>query len=124
MDTAFKALEQVLQDEKNRKKMETAMAEIAQSDAITRPDDAFVEAARRVFGIEINLADLAKARASEEELDPEELKSVSGGETAVQCEKDYACYIAYRHGDKEDKTEACWWNYVCFGIYYCNKASN
>ncbi len=51
------------------------------------------------------LADIAKARASEEEPDPEELESVSGGETAVQCEKHYACYLIYRHGDKEDKSE-------------------
>ena len=57
--------------------------------------EAVVQAIRDVLGMDITLADLEKAAAAEEELDPEELEQVAGGESDEWCWKDYRCCYIY-----------------------------
>ena len=124
MNTILKTFEMKLQEDSVRADFEKELERLEKSGEAATPDEAVVKAAKTVMGLDINLTELEKERAAVETVDPEELALVSGGEHCNRCLKDYTCHIAWEHPDETDRTDACWWNYVCYGIYKCTKASN
>lgn len=74
------------------------------------PDSGLVTKAANELGYDFTAAEMDKATAGLQELDPDELEGVAGG----WCWGDYGCYTAYHHNGKDT---ACVYDYSCMGAY-------
>jgi len=82
--------------------------------------------AAKALGFDITMADLDKAKAEAQNLDPEELDAVAGGGNdgdfapakeryETVCALDYSCHdiFLHNHKHKQGDKEPCWHDYLC-----------
>ena len=109
-----KKLENALQEDKELvAKYEAELRRIAKEKDAANGGEALVKAAKAV-GFEITVADLEKASAETQELDPEEIESSAGGSW---CFASYDCYTAWHHDGPEEKGTDCLYNYDCIAYW-------
>ena len=82
----------------------------AESDA-----DAVVKAAEEL-GYSVSASELERLMAQKEEMDADELESVTGGEDL--CLKDYACMVTF----ETDTKDSDGYDYLCVASWHCNTA--
>ena len=109
----LKKLEIALKENKElAAKFEAEILRIAKEKDAANDGEAVVKAAKAV-GFDISIADLEKAQAETQELDPEEIESSAGG----WCWADYDCYTAFFHDTPNEEGNACWWDYDCKTVH-------
>ena len=74
--------------------------------------------AARALGYDFTVADIEKAGAEAQELDPDEMETAAGGVCAV----DYDCYTAWNHDTPNQQGTACFGDYECITVYHDSKA--
>ena len=107
-------------DPEFRQKLQEEMKRIADTEEAASDREIFIKAIKNVLGMDITMADLAKAQAEVEELDPEELDKVTGGSDDGKddwCVYSYYCFTAWKHKKQDphniDTEVACWQEYCC-----------
>lgn len=130
MNDHLKKLEAALRENRElAEKFEAELKRINEEKLAANEREAFAKAAN-TLGFELTAADLEKAAAAAQQLDPEELDKVSGGGGEAPdddwCLFDYSCYTAYHHPKhKEGDLEPCWSDYGCITVkHHCNYESN
>ena len=101
---------QELVDQYNQILLRIITEKSADSDA-----EAAVKAAEEL-GYSVTAAELERAMAMGEELDVDEMESVTGGED--MCLKDYACIITY----ETDTKDSDGYDFLCAASWHCNTA--
>ena len=86
-------------NEKLQKKLFEELAKIAKEKSAESDAEAMAKAAH-ALGYDFTVADMEKANAETQELDPEEMEQAAGG----WCFADYDCYTAWNH----DSTPRKW----------------
>ena len=76
--------------------------------------EAIVKAAN-ALGFDFTLADMEKAQAETQEIDPDELGQTAGGSF---CMVNFACFTAMRHDTPDTPANACAKDYMCITIYH------
>ena len=89
---------------------------IAEEKSACSDAEAFVRAAN-TLGFDFTLADVERAQAEIQELDPDELEQATGG-TDSWCVFDFACFTALRHDTPDQPPYACAKEYICITIYH------
>ena len=109
-----KKLEKALKDDKElAAKFEAELRRIAQEKDAANDGEAIVKAAKAV-GFGISMADLEKAHAETQELDPEELGNSAGG----WCFANHDCYTAWYHDGPDKEGTDCFADYDCYTIVH------
>ena len=91
--------------------MKIAKDKSAESDA-----EAMAKAAH-ALGYDFTVADMEKANAETQELNPEEMEQAAGG----WCFADYDCYTAWNHDSPDQPGSACLKDYDCVSAYHNSK---
>ena len=108
-----KKLENALNEDKElAAKFEAELQRITKEKDAANDGEAFVKAAKAV-GFDISMADLEKAHAETQEMDPEELGNSAGG----LCIFDYDCYTAFFHDTPDESGTACWSDHDCAALF-------
>ena len=89
---------------------------IAEEKSADSDAQAIVQAAK-TLGFDFTIADVEKAQAEIQELDPKELDQAAGGEDSW-CMFDFACFTAVRHDTPDKPPYACFKDYACVTIYH------
>ena len=94
----LKKIEEALRgDRALAEKFKVELKRLIEEKSVANKDEALVKAAQEV-GFEVSLADLDKAKAAVQELDPEEMSKVAGGEDDkpfAPAEEVGNCFINY-----------------------------
>ncbi len=91
------------------------------ADEKSAPNDAEAMAkAARALGYDFTVADMEKANAEIQELDPEEMEQAAGG----WCFADYDCYTAWNHDTPDQQGSACFSDYECITLYHDSKVDD
>ena len=99
--------------EELRKKFEAEFKRIAEEKSAESDAEAIAKAAQ-ALGYDTTVADIEKAQAEIQELDPEEMGKAAGGWTEGSwCFADYACYTAWNHDSPDEEGFACFTNHNC-----------
>ncbi len=110
-----------------RKKLEEALKRIAEEGQVKSDGEAMVQAAREL-GYEITIAALEQSKAAAEELDPEELQQVAGGDDSQEehlkkleewCMVDYGCEYDYRKASDDNDGH----DWLCLAVWHCFTAA-
>ena len=96
-----------------------------QADAKTLNDiEAYVKAAK-ALGVDLSLAEVEKASAETQELDPEEMGKAAGGvdgdgkqDDVGWCISLYACFTIHHHDTPDREGYPCFADYDCITIYH------
>ncbi len=99
--------------EELKKKLAEELARIAGEKSANNDAEALVKAARSL-GFEFTVADMEKAHAEAQELDPEEMAKAAGG----WCVADYDCCTAWNHDAPEQPGTSCFADYDCITAYH------
>ena len=100
-------------NEKLQKKLFEELAKIAKEKSVESDAEAMAKAAQ-TLGYDFTVADMEKAQAEIQELDPEEMGKAAGGWTEGSwCFADYACYTAWNHDSPDEEGFACFTNHNC-----------
>ena len=100
-------------NEKLQKKLFEELAKIAKEKSAESDAEAMAKAAQ-ALGYDFTVADMEKAQAEIQELDPEEMGKAAGGWTEGSwCFADYACYTAWNHDSPDEEGFACFTNHNC-----------
>ena len=89
---------------------------IADEKSALNDAEAMVKAAQ-ALGYDFTVADMEKANAETQELDPEEMEQAAGG----WCFADYDCYSAWNHDTPDQQGSACFSDYECITLYHESK---
>ena len=73
--------------------------------------------AAQALGYDFTVADMEKANAETQELDPEEMEQAAGG----WCFADYDCYTAWNHDSPDQPGSACFSDYDCITLFHDSK---
>ena len=107
--------------EELRKKFEAEFKRIAEEKSAESDAEAIAKAAQ-ALGYDFTVADMEKAQAEIQELDPEEMGKAAGGWTEGSwCFADYACYTAWNHDSPDQPGSACLKDYDCISVYHNSK---
>ena len=107
-----KKLEKALKEDKElAAKFEAELRRIAQEKNVANDGEAFVKAAKAV-DFDISMADLEKATAETQELDPEEIETIAGGGETL-CFVLHDCYATFLHDTPDEEGYNCWKDYDC-----------
>lgn len=127
MNDRLKKLEQALRADKNLADQFTAqLKQIGEEQSAQNDAEAYAKAAN-ALGFELTAADLEKAAAEAQQLDMEEVDSLSGGVGEEEwCLFDYACYATWKHPKHKDgDLEPCWSDYGCITVrHHCAYEAN
>ena len=120
-----KKLEKALKEDKElAAKYEAELKRIAKEKDAANDGEAIVKAAKAV-GFDMTVADLEKASAETQELDPEEIGNSAGG----WCFAKHDCYTAWYHDGPDEEGTDCFANYDCYllnnnpELYKCESTS-
>ena len=102
--------------EELRKKFEAEFKRIAEEKSAESDAEAIAKAAQ-ALGYDFTVADMEKANAETQELDPEEMEQAAGG----WCFADYDCYTAWNHDSPDQPGSACLKDYDCVSVYHNSK---
>ena len=89
------------------------LKKIAEEKSAANDAEAMAKAAR-ALGYDFTVADMEKANAETQELDPEEMEQAAGG----WCFADYDCYTAWNHDTPDQEGSACFSDYECLTAYH------
>ena len=103
-------------NEKLQKKLFEELAKIAKDKSAESDAEAMAKAAH-ALGYDFTVADMEKANAETQELDPEEMEQAAGG----WCFADYDCYTAWNHDSPDQPGSACLKDYDCVSAYHNSK---
>ena len=103
-------------NEKLQKKLFEELAKIAKEKSAESDAEAMAKAAH-ALGYDFTVADMEKANAETQELDPEEMEQAAGG----WCFADYDCYTAWNHDSPDQPGSACLKDYDCVSAYHNSK---
>ena len=92
------------------------LKKIADEKSAANDAEAMAKAAR-ALGYDFTVADMEKANAETQELDPEEMEQAAGG----WCFADYDCYTAWNHDTPDQQGSACFSDYECITLYHESK---
>ena len=95
-------------NEKLQKKLFEELAKIAKEKSAESDAEAMAK---------VTVADMEKANAETQELDPEEMEQAAGG----WCFADYDCYTAWNHDSPDQPGSACLKDYDCVSAYHNSK---
>ena len=96
-----------------RRRLAEELKKIAGEGSASNDAEAMAAAAR-ALGYDFTVADMEKANAEAQELDPEEMELAAGG----WCFADYDCYTAWNHDTPDQKGTACFSDYECMTAYH------
>ena len=117
MTENLKKFEQALREDKELTgRFEEELKRIAEEKSAGSETEAIVKAAK-ALGYDFTAADLEKAQAETQEIDPDELKQTSGGGDDW-CLFDFACFTAVRHDTPDAPPYACFKEYACVTAYH------
>lgn len=103
-------------NEELQKKLFMELAKIAKEKSVESDAEAMAKAAQ-TLGYDFTVADMEKAHAETQELDPEEMEHAAGG----WCFADYDCYTAWNHDSPDQPGSACLKDYDCVSVYHNSK---
>jgi hypothetical protein len=96
-----------------QKKLLEELAKIVKEKSAESDAEAMAKAAQ-TLGYDFTVADMEKAHAEAQELDPGEMEQAAGG----WCFADYDCYTAWNHDTPDQKGTACFSDYECMTAYH------
>ena len=105
--------------EELRKKFEAEFKRIAKEKSAESDAEAMAKAAH-ALGYDFTVADMEKANAETQELDPEEMEQAAGG----WCFADYDCYTAWNHDSPDQQGSACFSDYGCITLFHDSKVDD
>ena len=103
-------------NEELQEKLYEELAKIAKEKSAESDAEAMAKAAH-ALGYDFTVADMEKANAETQELDPEEMEQAAGG----WCFADYDCYTAWNHDSPDQPGSACLKDYDCVSVYHNSK---
>ena len=103
-------------NEKLQKKLFEELAKIAKDKSAESDAEAMAKAAH-ALGYDFTVADMEKANAETQELDPEKMEQAAGG----WCFADYDCYTAWNHDSPDQPGSACFSDYDCITLFHDSK---
>ena len=103
-------------NEELQKKLFEELVKIAKEKSAESDAEAMAKAAQ-TLGYDFTVADMEKANAETQELDPEEMEQAAGG----WCFADYDCYTAWNHDSPDQPGSACLKDYDCVSVYHNSK---
>ena len=103
-------------NEELQEKLYEELVKIAKEKSAESDAEAMVKAAQ-TLGYDFTVADMEKANAETQELDPEEMEQAAGG----WCFADYDCYTAWNHDSPDQPGSACLKDYDCVSVYHNSK---
>ena len=106
-------------NEKLQKKLFEELAKIAKDKSAESDAEAMAKAAH-ALGYDFTVADMEKANAETQELDPEEMEQAAGG----WCFADYDCYTAWNHDSPDQQGSACFSDYGCITLFHDSKVDD
>ena len=96
-----------------QKKLVEELKKITEEKSAESDAEAMAKAAQ-ALGYDFTVADMEKANAETQELDPGEMEQAAGG----WCFADYDCYTAWNHDTPDQKGTACFSDYECMTAYH------
>ena len=102
-----------------RQKLLEELKKIVEEKSAESDAEAMAKAAQ-AMGYDFTLADMEKANAETQELDPEEMGQAAGG----ACFADYDCYTAWHHDTPDQQGTACLKDYECVSVYHDSKVGD
>lgn len=105
------------EDEELRAKFAAEFKRIAEEKSAGSDGEAYVKAAK-ALGVDLSLADVEKASAEIQELDPEEMEKAAGGYEKGWCIDVFGCYLLNRHDTPNSEGYPCLADYDCITIYH------
>ena len=96
--------------------IQARLREIAKEKSAESDAEAMAKAAH-ALGYDFTVADMEKAHAETQELDPGEMEQAAGG----WCFADYDCYTAWNHDSPDQPGSACLKDYDCVSAYHNSK---
>ena len=99
-----------------QKKLLEELAKIVKEKSAESDAEAMAKAAQ-ALGYDFTVADMEKAHAETQELDPEEMEQAAGG----WCFADYDCYTAWNHDSPDQPGSACFSDYDCITLFHDSK---
>ena len=103
-------------NEELQKKLFEELVKIAKEKSAETDAEAMAKAAQ-TLGYDFTVADMEKAHAETQELDPGEMEQAAGG----WCFADYDCYTAWNHDSPDQPGSACLKDYDCVSVYHNSK---
>ena len=103
-------------NEELQEKLYEELVKIAKEKSAESDAEAMAKAAQ-TLGYDFTVADMEKAHAETQELDPEEMEQAAGG----WCFADYDCYTAWNHDSPDQPGSACLKDYDCVSVYHNSK---
>ena len=103
-------------NEELQEKLYEELVKIAKEKSAETDAEAMAKAAQ-TLGYDFTVADMEKAHAETQELDPEEMEQAAGG----WCFADYDCYTAWNHDSPDQPGSACLKDYDCVSVYHNSK---
>ena len=95
------------------------LKKIAEEKSVANDAEAMAKAAH-ALGYDFTVADMEKANAETQELDPEEMERAAGG----WCFADYDCYTAWNHDTPDQQGSACFSDYECITLFHDSKVDD
>ena len=92
------------------------LKKIAEEKSAESDAEAMAKAAQ-ALGYDFTVADMEKAHAETQELDPGEMEQAAGG----WCFADYDCYTAWNHDSPDQQGSACFSDYGCITLFHDSK---
>ena len=119
MTENLKKFEETLRkDEKLRARFAAEFKRIAEEKSAGNDAEAYVKAAK-ALGYDFSMAEVEKASAEAQVLDPEELDKVTGGRyDEGWCIDVFGCYLLNRHDTPDKEGYPCFANYDCITLYH------
>ena len=106
------------EDEELRARFAAEFKRIAEEKIAGSDAEAYVKAAK-ALGVDLSLAEVEKATAETQELDPEEMEKVTGGRyDEGWCIDVFGCYLLNRHDTPDSEGHPCFADYDCITIYH------
>ena len=112
-ETVRKFEKDLHRNEELQKKLFEELKKITEEKSAESDAEAMAKAAR-ALGYDFTVADMEKANAETQELDPEEMEQAAGG----WCFADYDCYTAWNHDSPDQEGSACFSDYECLTAYH------
>jgi len=107
------------ESEELQRRLTKELKKIAEERSASNDAEAMAKAAQ-ALGYDFTVADMEKANAETQELDPEEMEQAAGG----WCFADYDCYTAWNHDSPDQPGSACFSDYDCITLFHDSKVDD
>ena len=104
------------ENEDLQRRLAVELKRIADEKSASNDAEAMSKAAQ-ALGYDFTVADMEKANAETQELDPEEMEQAAGG----WCFADYDCYTAWNHDSPDQQGSSCFSDYDCITLFHDSK---